>query len=461
MHLSRRHFLKSAAAVTLGFQGLQRHVAFATQNEGRSAGFGPLVEDPDGILSLPADFTYRILSRTGVEMADGLLMPGAHDAMAAFQGSGGRTLLVCNHELTSGALAAGAFGPENDRLSKVPANNFYDFGGGVSPSLGGTTTTVLGKDGQVERRFLSLAGTVRNCAGGPTPWGSWVTCEETTQRGGEAGYEKDHGYNFEVPATQDIRRADPIPLKAMGRFNHEAVAVDPSTKIVYQTEDTGDSLIYRYLANAPGHLQGGGRLQALAVHDHPSLDTRNWESTTIRPGQRLEVYWIDIENVESPDNDLRLQGFTKGAARFARGEGMWYGKDAVYFACTSGGHALKGQVWRYYPSAHEAQPGEATSPGTLELFVEPNEGAVVENCDNLTVSPWGDIVLCEDGPEQQFLVGVTQEGQLYKLARNAFNSSEFAGAVFSPDGMELYVNIQNPGITLAIRGPWDRAPVSN
>ncbi|MBT4098738.1 MAG: DUF839 domain-containing protein [Gemmatimonadetes bacterium] len=453
MPVSRRQFLKSAAAVSLGFGGLQRHVANAEGDLYR-VGFGSLRPDPAGLLDLPAHFSYRVLGRTGESMSDGLLVPGAPDAMAAFPTAEGRTLLVCNHELTAGALAAGAFGEQNEGLAEVPPKSFYDYGYGTSPRLGGTTTIVISRDGRVERRYLSLAGTVRNCAGGPTPWGSWITCEESTQRR-DSSYEKDHGYNFEVPATAEIQRAEPVPLRAMGRFNHEAVAVDPSTGIVYQTEDTGDSLIYRFLPEKIGHLQAGGRLQALAVHDHPSFDTRNWESTTIRPGQALEVYWIDIDHVESPENDLRLQGYSKGAARFARGEGMWYGQDAIYFACTSGGVAQKGQVWRYRPSAHEARNGEAMSPGKLELFVEPNDSDVVENCDNLTVSPWGDLVLCEDGPEQQHLVGVTPDGALYKLGRNALNSSEFAGVVFSPDGQELYVNIQNPGITLAIKGPWE------
>ena len=133
---------------------------------------------------------------------------------------------------------------------------------------------------------------------------------------------------------------------------------------------------------------------------------------------------------------------------------MWYGREAVYFACTSGGREHKGQVWRYEPSPEEGTAGEVAAPGTLELFIEPNDGDLVENCDNLTVAPWGDLVLCEDGPGENHLVGVTPEGRIYKLGRNAFNDSEFAGATFSPDGRTLYANIQSPGITLAITGPW-------
>ena len=443
MSISRRYFLKTAAAVSVGFTGLQRNVAYAA---GVSAGYGPLLMDPGGIIDLPAGFSYRVLSRTGDAMSDGLLVPGGPDAMAAFAGPQGRTLLVCNHELTAGSLAAGGFGEKNERLGQLDREWFYDYGRGT-PALGGTSTLVLDPKGEVERHYMSLAGTIRNCAGGPTPWGSWVTCEETLQRADEF-HEKDHGYNFEVPVSAQIKRAQPIPLKQMGRFNHEAVAVDPATGIVYQTEDAGDSLIYRYLPEQAGQLAAGGQLQALVVIDQPSLDTRNWEDEEglqVRVGDRLPTRWIDIDNVESPENDLRYQGFDKGATRFARGEGMWYGNDAIYFACTSGGAAKKGQVWRYEPNS-----------GTLELFIEPDDAEIIENCDNLTIAPWGDVLLCEDGPEHQYVVGVTPAGELYKLGHNAFNTSEFAGAAFSPDGTELYVNIQNPGITLAVRGPWQR-----
>jgi secreted PhoX family phosphatase len=451
MSVSRRRFLKSAAAISIGFAALK--VGCAPRPQDITAGYGPLLPDPEGLLDLPEGFSYRVLSRTWELMADGLLVPGGPDAMAAFAAPGERTLLVCNHELSAGSLKAGAFGGENENVGLIDEEWFYDFGHGA-PALGGTSTLVLAADGSVERHYLSLAGTLRNCAGGPTPWNSWITCEESTQRADEY-HQRDHGYNFEVPATVDIQRARPLPLKAMGRFNHEAVAVDPATGIVYQTEDTGDSLIYRYVPDEPGRLLAGGRLQALAVIDKPSLDTRNWEDAggqQVAVGEPLATRWVDVDNVESPENDLRHQGFAKGAARFARGEGMWYGNDAVYFACTSGGSAKKGQVWRYVAGQNEGTAEER--PGTLELFIEPNDADLVEKCDNLTVAPWGDVVLCEDGDDEDRLVGVTTAGEIYMLGRNAFNNSEFAGAVFSPDGTELFVNIQNPGITLAIRGPW-------
>lgn len=449
MPVSRRQFLKSAAAVSVGFAGLHRHLAWG--DSARANRFGPLVRDPAGILDLPEGFSYRILSRVGQAMDDGLRVPGAADGMAAFPGAEGRVVLVRNHELSSGAREAGAFGDANEALYKLPKEDLYDWGHGELPGLGGTTTVVYNpQTGAVEREFLSLAGTAVNCAGGPTPWHSWVSCEETTQRM-DAPIEKDHGYNFEVPATTAIRRAAPVPLKAMGRFRHEAIAVDPRSGIVYQTEDTDDGLIYRYIPDAPGKLTAG-RLQALAAIDHPSLDTRNWEKELVRRGEPLAVRWVDIENVESPGDDLRLQGFDgKGCARFARGEGMWYGREAIYFACTSGGRQKKGQIFRYQPS-----PDENKAPGTLELFVEPNDGDLVDNADNLTVSPFGDLIVCEDGSGDNNLVGVTPAGQIYRFGHNRMNESEFAGATFSPDGHVLFVNIQHPGTTLAIYGPWDQ-----
>ena len=449
MPVSRRQFLKSAAAVSIGFAGLHRHLAWG--DSALANRFGPLVRDPEGILDLPEGFSYRILSRIGQTMDDGLRVPGAADGMAAFPGPEGRVVLVRNHELSSGAREAGAFGDDNEALDKLPKEDLYDWGHGERPGLGGTTTVVYNaQTGAVEREFLSLAGTAVNCAGGPTPWHSWVSCEETTQRMDES-IEKDHGYNFEVPATTAIGRAAPVPLKAMGRFRHEAIAVDPGSGIVYQTEDTDDGLIYRYIPDVQGKLTAG-RLQALAVIDHPSLDTRNWKKELVRRGEPLAVRWVDIENVESPDDDLRLQGFDgKGCARFARGEGMWYGREAIYFACTSGGRKKKGQIFRYRPS-----PDEGQAPGTLELFVEPNDGDLVDNADNLTVSPFGDLIVCEDGRGDNNLVGITPAGQIYRFGHNRMNKSEFAGATFSPDGQVLFVNIQHPGTTLAIYGPWDQ-----
>ncbi|MEO0560002.1 MAG: alkaline phosphatase PhoX [Bacteroidota bacterium] len=459
--LSRRHFLRTGSAFALGFGGLHTFSACASlQPEAwlrAPYGFGPLDRDPAGMLDLPRGFSYRVVSRWKDTMDDGFLVPHRPDGMAAFPGPDGLTVLIRNHEVNSNANAdEGPFGGDLAHLARLDSSLLYDAGTGT-PCLGATTTVVYDTRTQsVVRQFLSLAGTLRNCAGGPTPWNTWITCEETVERAGD-GLLADHGYPFEVSASAEAGLSTPVPLKAMGRFNHEAVAVDPASGVVYQTEDAHDGLIYRFIPDVPGQLARGGRLQALVVRERESLDTRNWDGTNVSVGLQMPVEWIDMDDVESPEDDLRLRGFAAGAARFARGEGMWYGNDAVYFACTNGGQARKGQIWRYVPSPVEGTDAEGQRPGVLELFVEPNDGAVVDNADNLTVAPWGDLIVCEDGSGDQFLVGVTPEGELYKFARNALDGSELAGTTFAPDGTTLFVNIQHAGLTLAVRGPWKRS----
>src|SRR5690606_38698881 len=246
---SRRQFIKSSGIATLGFMGLYQFVN-PMLAQSASPGYGPLIKDPKGILNLPQGFTYKIISQMGDKMDDGLLLPGSADGMGAFKGKKNKTIVVRNHEISPDSLELSGYGKKNELLSSLKSEQFYDFGRGVLPALGGTTTFVYNeKTGELEKQFMSLAGTIRNCAGGVTPWNSWLTCEESTVKTGayDGRAEKDHGYVFEVPATDKINLADPIPLKAMGRFNHEAVAVDPSTGIVYLTEDRGDGIFYRYI----------------------------------------------------------------------------------------------------------------------------------------------------------------------------------------------------------------------
>lgn len=441
---SRRQFLRTSGAFALGFAGLHSLVGCRGFSAQAREKFGPLIADPEGIMDLPGNFSYKIVSRMGDLMDDGFYVPGAADGMATFAGPAGETIVIRNHEVNPGSdPGMGPFGADNMLLDRIDSDLLYDAGTEGSPALGGTTTFVYDTaTQQLVSQYLSLAGTLRNCAGGPTPWNTWITCEEITTLAGD-GFAKDHGYVFQVPASVTPQIARPTPIRAMGRFNHEAVAVDPATNIIYQTEDTHDSLIYRFIPQDPTNLEVGGRLQALQVTGRPSLDTRNWDAQTVAVGTQMEVSWIDLDDIEAPLDDLRLRGFDQGAARFARGEGMWYGNNAVYFACTNGGSAQCGQIWRLIPSENR-----------LELFIEPNDPGLIENADNLTVTPWGDLIVCEDGSDEQFLVGVTPEGEIYKFARNAVSDSELAGATFSPDGTTLFVNIQWDGLTLAITGPW-------
>jgi secreted PhoX family phosphatase len=134
---------------------------------------------------------------------------------------------------------------------------------------------------------------------------------------------------------------------------------------------------------------------------------------------------------------------------------MWYGNKEIYFACTNGGHISNGQVFRYIPSALEGKRDESKSPGKLELFAESQDKEILKNCDNLTLAPWGDVVLCEDA-SHPFLVGITPDGQYYRLGENVGYQSEFAGGVFSPSGDTFFVNIQGAGLTVAITGPWKK-----
>jgi hypothetical protein len=434
LNYSRRKFLTLAgvsAAGTVLASPLQSLYMRALANESvLGEGYGSLVPDPNGLLDLPRGFQYRVFSRTGDMMDDGNPVPGDHDGMAAFAGPRGTTILVRNHELS----------PDENSGVMAPDNMKFD-----PLSKGGTTTLVVGRDRQLIRHYASLAGTYRNCSGGPTPWGSWVSCEENTSTpaGNKAGnpnnVSKKHGYNFEVPAKAEMDIAAPKPLIAMGRFNHEAIAVEPESGYVYQTEDRDDSCFYRFRPDQYGKLERGA-LEALRIKNGPQFTGKNFPMN-----QPFEVEWVRMEDVDPAEDTLRAEAQSKGCAVFVRGEGTAYGNNSIYFTCTSGGNAEKGQIFKYDPQR-----------SILTLVVESPGAGVLDNPDNVEVAPFGDLILCEDGDEEQFLVGVKPNGMLYQLARNAINTREFAGATFSPDGQTLFVNIQDPGITFAIWGPWRR-----
>lgn len=438
--VSRRKFFTLAGAGAAGsilaaapLKALYSREILGQSTRGR--GYGSPVRDPQGLLELPRGFQYRILSQTGNVMSDSNPVPGNPDGMAAFAGRNGTTILVRNHEMNLGEW--------NKPAAIAPSHKLYDPTG-----RGGTTTLILDGDRRLIQDFVSLAGTHRNCAGGTTPWGSWISCEEDVSMPNTEAVEAAHGYNFEVPASA-TEPVDPIPLVAMGRFNHEAIAVDPATGIVYQTEDRPDGLFYRFIPEEPGNLRAGGVLQAIALPNQPGIDTSN-RSTPIPVGQPMQAEWVTITDPNPPTDTVRLEGASAGAARFSRGEGIWYGNGELYFCCTSGGATGLGQVWRYVPGS------TAEQGGTLELFVEPTDANQLKNPDNITLSPFGDLFICEDGSDRQSIVGVTPDGALYQFAHNVLNASEMAGVCFAPDGQTLFVNIQNPGITFAIWGPWTR-----
>ena len=452
---------------------------------GRVLGYGPLIRDPAALLDLPAGFRYTLLStavldrdrpeeeRFAGQLDDGSPTPPEFDGMAAFAGPDSFTILVRNHEMTL-----------SDRPVVDPARRrTYD-----SLGTGGTTTLWVTPGLRVVKQFASLSGTLINCAGGRTPWGTWISAEECAYvpgpldpRNADLSPEvsRRHGYLFEVDARATAL-VDPVPLKAMGRFRHEALAVDPGTGIAYLTEDRPDGIFYRFIprvvsaggkrpsALRAGDYARGGTLEALRIVGRPRTLTHNWGERAVAVQQRLRVEWVRIPRAD-PDGDdtwdpadarpdsshrkrlaapgsTRSQGWELGCAQFARAEGITWHRGALYFCCTSGGPAVVGQVWKLDPAR-----------GELTLLLESADRNRLEGPDNLCPAPNGDLVICEDSREENYLTGVTSDGRTYHLARNAHTMRrEFCGACFSPDGRTLFVNVQQPSMTFAIRGPWEK-----
>lgn len=415
--------------------------AAAPKSDGGFTGYGALKPDPAGFLDLPEGFSYRVISRLGDAMDDGGTVPDRADGMGCFDLGNGEIALVRNHELQPQHAAGGPI-----------AMGFGKRGGAFVP--GGTTNIVLdAKTLAVKRQFRSLGGTIRNCSGGITPWGTWLTCEESTLRPGVSGgdgLDQSHGWVFEVPASAR-GLVDAVPLKALGRFNHEAACVDPATGIVYQTEDRDDSVLYRFIPKVPGRLAEGGRLQAMVIEG--LADTRNWSTAAMAVGQPYRVSWVDCDDVEAPADDLRKRAAAKGAALVARGEGIHMGVNRgtseVFVCSTSGGAKKLGQILRL-------TPGNAGQPDTVELFFESQSTDQFNYGDNLTVGPNGHLIVCEDqytAMQENHIRGITPDGRAYTLALLRAQT-ELAGACFSPDGKVLFVNAYGPTATLAITGPW-------
>lgn len=462
--LERRTFLQRSvmAGGALALQGLTARLSLSLLSDGAAlnnrvgeeGGYGTLRpikarNTGETYLALPEGFEYNVIGRAGAKMSDGRPTPLAHDGMAAFNVKG-ELRLVRNHEINNGTGATGV---------ALGAKAYDETAGG------GTTTLVINpQTREIVRDFVSLSGTLINCAGGPTPWGTWISCEETVMgatrflddKGVEfGGFARPHGYCFEVAAAANGLVA-PEPLKAMGRFLHEAIAVDPKTGIVYETEDWQIAGFYRYVPNKKGRLAAGGRLQMLAVKDRAGYDARTGQQM----GTWLPVVWVDIENPDPPDAEqdalaVYKQGVSRGGATFARLEGCWHGEGRIYFTSTNGGDKQLGQVWEYEP--------RGKAGGQLKLLFESPGAEVLRAPDNLCMSPRGrGLLLCEDGEGTQRVRGLTREGRIFDFASNlvpGFENREFAGATFSPDGKTLFVNIQIPGLTFAIWGPWAKGPL--
>lgn len=466
--MKRRQFLVNSSA--LGLIGLAHpfmgYVSAQTQGLKRVAGFGALqpvkdLADGEVRLFLPAGFEYRSFGATGDLMSDGTKTPGKHDGMGAFAGPNGNTILIRNHEVNG---PVGAFGD----LTKA-----YDKATG-----GGTVTLEVTPRGEVVSSRMSLNGTQMNCAGGVMPWGAWISCEETVNgpdvgndftRADNSKLTQKHGYLFEVP----VNGAPSGPIRAAGRFAHEAAVFDPVNEVIYLTEDNFNfaSGFYRYLPpvkpSKAGRLEDGGKLQMLAIRGQPNRNLALGQPKDAT----FPVVWVDIDQPDPAfsagiSNDLALQhvgaqGRWQGAASFSRLEGAVYHEGSVYFVSTQGGATPKegtsreggfgkgrGQIWQYHIARQ-----------TLKLVYESPSEAALNMPDNISVTPQGSLLLCEDGLGDMHLRALTPAGSLLDVARLApiagDAGAEFAGAAFSQDGKTLFVNVQSrQGRSFAIWGPW-------
>jgi uncharacterized protein len=423
-----------------------------------AAGYGPLVPDPAGLLALPAGFRYRLVAQTGITLLEsGHPTPSDPDGTACFRARDGWAL-VNNHEVN---------GTEEYGVPALP-DVTYDPG-----AAGGTTTIDVDRQGNRIREYVGVAGTHNNCAGGVTPWNTWLTCEETEQRA-EGVYRRDHGYVFEVDPLDRAANRHPVPLKFLGRYAHEAVAVDPHTHRIFLTEDAAEPLGLYYRWTPPKRFRGGkGALRALALS--PGGDTAGTLeamsctaaggrhvadlSEATEPGTRYDVTWVPVAERDARVASVRTQLPDDRITRSRKLEGQWWGDGGVHFVASfarqddGSRNEHDGQVWFYDPGRRTI-----TLRTIFGVNPAPDQEGHFDGPDNITLSPYGGLFLAEDGLGLSHIVGLTERGDAYPMARNQLNDSEFTGPTFSPDSKIMFANIHQPGHVFAITGPWGRRP---
>tara|TARA_B100000073_G_scaffold146394_1_gene120494 strand:+ start:1288 stop:2595 length:1308 start_codon:yes stop_codon:yes gene_type:complete len=432
--MDRRNFIYLSGL--LPFFGLKNLIGCVSNDSIKPNFNQKLAKDPRKIVDINSHLKYRIISKEGAIMSDGFKVPGLADGMGSFSVND-KIVLVRNHEIVpSHGIEKGPFQNPKAQIKHL-GDKHYD-----KNAVGGTTNVLLDKKSKgVLKEYLSLSGTHQNCAGGTTPWGTWLTCEEKVSLNREDKIS--HGYVFEVdPRNQSIN--DPIPLKKMGRFNHEAVAFD-SLNNAYLTEDRSDGLIYKFEPKTPNSLENG-ELFALKINDIG--DARNWGDQKAILNKPYPASWIKVEDYDPKQDTLREEGMMKGATPFARPEGIIADDAGIYICCTSGGSLKKGQIWKITPTL--------SNELSVELWYEVQDDRSLNMPDNITISPWGDLIVCEDNSDINRLWGINQKGEPYLIAQNSYSGSEFAGACFSPFDNTMFVNLQSNGLTLMIDGNWGK-----